>query len=615
MRLRHEIVDLVNRVRLRSGARSPLLLVAGGVCLVLAVVAARPVTTPRVAVRVPMGVGRSELSSLQDDFRRAGLPEASFEKGQLMVPADRAGEYQQLIARKSVTEGRDDNWAGTWQSAVDRLGHFSGSRDREAAREMARATAVSRLISALPDVAHADVVWDETPARGWRDAAKARATVYLQSHPGRSLSPEVIDSIRRAVAGSKANLKAEDVTVFDQTRMIAYDGQPLSESDARVVRSMIWQKSRIEAALDYLEGVRVDVQMPESTAELTDRPSSVVVSIPEQTVRALAGLQRDAGSSRDPEERRRLFRAVERHLHATVREKVRHLYATDEPAEGGLRVSVDTIPAPVPAALPEREESPQLSSLVTNDHLMWVAVATGVGALWMLTSGLGRARPTREAVATIPAAMPSPTVTASADAVAEPVPEGVCETPETMPQLADPRGDAGRAATPAMLVGERHTGPSREVLQDVLQRLKERQAGRALAAETSRRGDSTEKTGAGSDSEAPRPGGVNRLSEVSAADQADSVDIEQLAGARGAVLRRLATEIDRETWSKALYGTSTALQAQILPYLEERDAALIGDELRSGRPLRLREIDSAQREVLSRWRVLEEECGAASAAA
>ncbi len=115
----------------------------------------------------------------------------------------------------------------------------------------------------MPGIEHADVVWDDDQAAGWNREAKSRATVYLKPKPGSEITPEIIRSVRSAVAGSKANLAAENVIVMDLDRRITYEAtldEPLlrQQDQQRDERAAIYRR-RIEQLLQHVDGIRVGV--------------------------------------------------------------------------------------------------------------------------------------------------------------------------------------------------------------------------------------------------------------------------------------------------------------------------------------------------------------------
>jgi flagellar motor switch protein FliG len=91
------------------------------------------------------------------------------------------------------------------------------------------------------------------------------------------------------------------------------------------------------------------------------------------------------------------------------------------------------------------------------------------------------------------------------------------------------------------------------------------------------------------------------LPNGASAEAAEPAEIEALAGADPGVLREVVSMLDAAVWARALYGASVVLQAQILPHLPPEAALDVERHLQGRRPLRLREIDEAQQQVLSAW--------------
>lgn len=193
-------------------------------------------------------------------LQQAGVTQFEYANGQLQVPAASAEAAASAIQSE---DSSGQHWADEWEAANSKLGHFSGTREREAAREIARARQISRMLTRMPGIDHADVVWDDDQAAGWNREAKARATVYLKPKPGSEITPEIVRSVRAAVAGSKANLAAEDVIVMDLDRRITYEAtldEPLlrQQDQQRDERAAIYRR-RIEQLLQHVDGIRVGV--------------------------------------------------------------------------------------------------------------------------------------------------------------------------------------------------------------------------------------------------------------------------------------------------------------------------------------------------------------------
>jgi Secretory protein of YscJ/FliF family/FliG C-terminal domain len=208
--------------QLSQRQRQGLAVAAAAILVGLLWMARQGGTADLVPLRTSEPFTAASLRELKEGFREAGLTGFRLDDEQILVPREQLAQYQAHLAESADAAG---NWAAEWQRQNERLTPFSSSRDREASREIARAKHIVEMLSQLPDVEHADVVWDEDERPGWRQAPRARATVYLKPRPGRTLTVDVIRSVRHAVAGSKKNLDPSDVVVMDLVRQVTYDGE------------------------------------------------------------------------------------------------------------------------------------------------------------------------------------------------------------------------------------------------------------------------------------------------------------------------------------------------------------------------------------------------------
>ncbi|MEZ6057838.1 MAG: FliG C-terminal domain-containing protein [Planctomycetaceae bacterium] len=347
-------------------------------------------------------VSRQEFDSLQQQLKSRLLSRARLVDGVVLVPADDLQNYIQAVPPRRQSAASTEHWADVWQQANDRLGRFSGTRERDAAREIARAQVVSRLLSDLPDIASADVVWDEDVNTGWRREHETRATVYLRAIEGKVITPQMAHAVRLAVAGSKSHLAPEAVVVFDQGTMTAFpaDHAAATRTAAAEQHSQSLQR-KLAAALDYIDGVRVTVHVPErvvASNESSDLangqdsvagPVAVTVSIPETYLRAIAGL--DAGGQVRPsdtqtiEKRRDLFRRVEAQVSQNVHEKVARLVPGGMTEAGWQHIAVDTLPTPIAAtAVKKQFDGVSMATVMTPGVMRLLAILSGLAAISLL---------------------------------------------------------------------------------------------------------------------------------------------------------------------------------------------------------------------------------------
>lgn len=239
------------------GRVSLAVVVLAAVLGVLKFTAQSPAEMTCLAVPSPLSQDSGEV---RRRLQQAGVTQFEYANGQVHVPADVAETVAAILHADSAN---DQNWADEWEAANAKLGHFSGTRERETAREIARARQISRMLNQMPGITHADVVWDDEKTGHWNGVGKSRATVYLKPKTGSEITPEIIRSVRAAVAGSKAHLAAEDVIVMDLDRRITYEAtldEPLlrQQDQQRDERAAIYRR-RIEQLLQHVDGVRVGV--------------------------------------------------------------------------------------------------------------------------------------------------------------------------------------------------------------------------------------------------------------------------------------------------------------------------------------------------------------------
>ncbi len=181
--------------------------------------------------------------------------------GKLTVPPARVAEAKQFLDELATVS---TTWADEWERTNSQLSQFSGTRERESAKEIARARMLGRLLRQMPGIAQADVVWDEEESAGWRAPHKTRCTVYLRPKTSYEITADMARSVRHAVAGSKKHLAAEDIVVMDLDRMTTFDPAPAGVDDLTrtlAERDVVQVRHEVETALRDCPGARVNVSI------------------------------------------------------------------------------------------------------------------------------------------------------------------------------------------------------------------------------------------------------------------------------------------------------------------------------------------------------------------
>jgi hypothetical protein len=271
------------------------LLIAVGVAAVVAAVwlGGRPKSSSQVLALNSEIVPAAALAHLHE----RGLTTARLnEAGKLCVPADRLAEANGWIEEFSAFK---TSWADEWEKSNSKLGQFSGSRERDTAREITRARMIGRLLRQMPGIAQADIIWDEEEATGWRQPQKTRCTVYLRPKSGFEITPDVAQSVRQAVAGSKKNLDPGDIVVMDLGRMATFDAVPngVDESQRTDAERQIAEMRRdIESALRQCPGVRVNVGVTWRNDEAGEKLVSLSQNTANERPRPMTRLVADSPS-------------------------------------------------------------------------------------------------------------------------------------------------------------------------------------------------------------------------------------------------------------------------------------------------------------------------------
>jgi len=216
-----------------------------------------------------------EQRQAQQTLRESGIADSRFVDGQLLVPKNEVvASNTALSADRIETEpaATSRTTTGSW------FDQFATTRRQRTVDESAKAAQLSKLLAQLAGVESAEVVWDEEPRVGRRQAPRVRATVFLQPESGSTIGFETVQAVRAAVAGSRAHLSADDVLVMDLQRRVTYGPQ----TDAATLVAEQQQaeltaacRARIESALTEFKGAEVTVSLHAArpTAELGVTPA------------------------------------------------------------------------------------------------------------------------------------------------------------------------------------------------------------------------------------------------------------------------------------------------------------------------------------------------------
>ncbi len=216
---------------------------------------------------VPVSVGKvftaEEIIRAEEAFLTAGLDDWKREGQRLYVPSQKVEQYNAaLIASGSMPQ----NWAEEWEKQFAEVGPFANNKQLADRKEIARAKLASQMISAIPDIESANVVWDHEELPGWPRRSRSKATVFIRPKPGRELSMSLVHSVRLSISGMKADLAPEAVTILDVLHGTAFElDNPNDPFNGGLIQRINQLKDMYRAeilrSIDYIKGVRVGVNV------------------------------------------------------------------------------------------------------------------------------------------------------------------------------------------------------------------------------------------------------------------------------------------------------------------------------------------------------------------
>jgi hypothetical protein len=501
------------------------------------------------------------------------------------------------------------------------------------------------------------VVWDEEPRVGRRQAPRARATVFLKPEPGATIGFDTVQAVRAAVSGSRAHLAADDVLVMDLQRRATYgpetDSTALADEQQRT-ELIAACRSRIEAALSDFAGAEVIVffdparpsasvpspstrhtgiagmsgpnlrlevaRVPEepSTAPASESSAqppqlSVTVTLPAACLADRSINSREATATRH---RSHSAEPSSEALQLTTENEVRQLVAR---AIAGLPVALNLRQLNIAWDQPETSSSVSANADVHAGSAAWTDLNNAAAAfivdkpgsailflvaITVLAWWFVRRRRNNDGMRTSPAsrAKPSPQIATPIEFLSgiAPATWAPLVALEPTPVVAGllrrlPPDDVALVISHLTAVQQRDVlelAPSAEFGTPDVEALERR----VLAA--------VQKNAPESPVHEPmrRPPVSAPVIRRSTSTSESPAVFDDLLAADEASLRRLASCVPVDTWSAALIGASPKLQRRL-----SRLNLAVGRprEGTDRRPIRLREIESAQRMIIDEWQALQ----------
>lgn len=228
---------------------------------------------------VPLSWGKSftseELMNAEETLREAGLSDYRREGMRLLVPRKQVETYNAALMEGGTLP---TDWASELEEQVGQSGLFTSEREVHARKNIALGKALGRMIEAVPEIEHAEVIVapSESRSRWGHEGPDITATVSIRPRRTHKVSSQLVRSVQLAVAGATPDLAAADVTVFDQVnqRSYTFDDEEAPYDNRILTRIKQFEenyRTRIAEALSHIQGALVSVHV-----DLDDVKSSLV---------------------------------------------------------------------------------------------------------------------------------------------------------------------------------------------------------------------------------------------------------------------------------------------------------------------------------------------------
>ncbi|QDT39061.1 hypothetical protein [Stratiformator vulcanicus] len=205
-----------------------------------------------------------ELVNAEQTLIEAGLDDFHRKGQRLMVPSAQVEKYNAALL---VDGNLPSQSMSEFEKQLEKSSMFTSREQLQAMKDVALQKELRTVLRAVPEIDDASVHWARSRAFQWPDRReKVTATVTLRPKRNHDLRPNVVRSVRAAVASMIPNLKPEDVTVFDQSTATAYTGDREGDPFNAKVIGWIEQHTRvyqdkIASALSYIPEVLVTVNV------------------------------------------------------------------------------------------------------------------------------------------------------------------------------------------------------------------------------------------------------------------------------------------------------------------------------------------------------------------
>lgn len=253
-------------------------------------------------------LSNSQIVAIESAIGQADLHDYQIKGNRILVPRATKDLYIAAIASAGAMPQSAMDYM---QKALDSGSVFDSRKVKEQRIKAAREKQLAHLITLMPWVSQASVMYDEQNDRGPRPVQRVSATVSVMPQAGEVMDGRRMRNLQAMVAGWHPNLQASNVTVTNLGGENAMEGGLGGEVDAddfedKYYRTRVkyeqYVHGNIMKVLGHIEGVRVGVNaILDETSQietLTTKPDPIAVAAVEITESETSEQQTSDGGNR-----------------------------------------------------------------------------------------------------------------------------------------------------------------------------------------------------------------------------------------------------------------------------------------------------------------------------
>ncbi len=206
-------------------------------------------------------ISSSQLIRMEAAMSQAGLSDYDSQGGRIHVPAGKKDEYMAAIADAGALPSTVKDFMDT---ALNSGSVFDSREVKQQRIKAARENQLTHIITLMPWVEQAAVLYEEQAGMGLRRVSQVSASVSVMPTPGESLNSRRVKNLQKLVAGFHPSLTPDRVTInnlgaddVDSSAMFAEDFD--DPYFTKRVKYEAYVRNMLMEQLSYIPKVRIHV--------------------------------------------------------------------------------------------------------------------------------------------------------------------------------------------------------------------------------------------------------------------------------------------------------------------------------------------------------------------